>query len=147
MTAMEAALSRGWEVVAPLPFGLDISIAVNCRDVTAADARALIDGQVPPSPGVAAQAEAMRRLAARVQLFQLAEQDSLVARRFLATMAAPDDRDSATAYAIIASERAAVAARVMIEQSICDRGLGRSEARRSAGRAIRSRTRSIMACP
>ena len=117
MTAMEAALSRGWEVVAPLPFGLDISIAVNCRDVTEADARALIDGEVPPSPGVAAQAEAMRNLAARVQLFQLAEQDSLVARRFLATTAAPDDRDSATAYAIIASERAAVAARVMIEQS------------------------------
>lgn len=117
MMAMEAALARGWEVVAPLPFGLDLSIAVNCSHPTEADARALVKGEVAPSPGVAAQAGAMRDLAARVQLFELAEQDAVVSQRFLAAMAAPDDRDAATAYAIIGSERAAVAARVMVEQS------------------------------
>ena len=118
MMAMELALSRSWEVVAPLPFGLDLSIAVNCRNVSEPDARALLAGDVAPSPDVAAQAEAMRKLAARVQLFQLAEQDTVVGERFLAAMAAPGDSAAATAFSVIASERAAVAGRVMIEQ--CD---------------------------
>ena len=117
MMAIELALSRDWDVIAPLPFGLDLSIAVNCRNANEADARALVKGGVVPSPDVAAQAEAMRNLAARVQLFQLAEQDALVTERFIATTAAPDDSEAASAYLIIASERAAVAARVMIEQS------------------------------
>jgi hypothetical protein len=117
MMAIEQALERGWEVVAPLPFGLDISIAVNCRNGGEADALALVEGRTPATPAVAAQAEGMRALAERVQLLELAEQDSLVAERFLATKRAPDDPDAATAYSIIASERAAVAARVMIEQS------------------------------
>jgi hypothetical protein len=117
MMAMELALSRNWNVVAPLPFGLDLSIAVNCRNASEADARALVTGAVAPSPDVAAQAEAMRTLAARVQLFQLAEQDTVVGERFLAAIAAPGDSTAATAFSIIASERAAVAARVMIEQS------------------------------
>jgi hypothetical protein len=117
MMAIELALARDWEVVAPLPFGLDISIAVNCRDAGEADARALVEGRAAASPEVAAQAEAMRSLARQVKLFQLAEEDALVAERFIATRAAPDDADAATAYSIVASERAAVAARVMIEQS------------------------------
>lgn len=117
MMAIELALARDWEVVAPLPFGLDLSIAVNCRGADEADAQALMRGEDPPSPYVAAQAKAMRDLATRVRLFQLAEEDALVAERFIATKKAPDDPDAATAYAIIASERAAVAARVMIEQS------------------------------
>jgi len=117
MMAMELALARAWEVVAPLPFGLDLSIAVNCPGADEADARALVEGGLAASPGVAAQAQAMRDLAARVKLFQLAEQDTHVADRFIAAKAASDDAAAATAYAIIASERAAVAARVMIEQS------------------------------
>ena len=59
----------------------------------------------------------MRNLTARVQLFPLAEQDALVAERFIATKVAPDDPVAATAFSIVASQRAAVAARVMIEQS------------------------------
>lgn len=117
MMAMELALARGWEVVAPLPFGLDLSIAVNCREAGEADSRALAAGKRAASPEVSAQAEAMRDLAGRVRLFQLAEEDALVAERFLAAKAAPGDGAAATAYAILASERAAVAARVMIEQS------------------------------
>ena len=117
MMAIELALARDWEIVLPLPFGLDLSIAVTCHDVDEADARALVDGGIPPSPAVAAQAEAMRNLTARVQLFPLAEQDALVAERFIATKVAPDDPVAATAFSIVASQRAAVAARVMIEQS------------------------------
>ena len=115
--AMEQALARGWEVVAPLPFGLDLSVAVNCEGIDQADARALLAGGEAQSPGAARQASAMRTLAARVQLFQLADQDTLVAERFLEMLSAPQDRPAATAFAILASERAAIAARVMIEQS------------------------------
>lgn len=115
--AIEHALARGWEVVAPLPFGLDLSIAVNCSGVDEADARALVIGGDALTAGVARQAAMMRSLAARVRLFQLADQDALVAERFVASVSVPDDHDAATAFSIIASERAAIAARVMIEQS------------------------------
>jgi hypothetical protein len=117
MMAMDLALARGWEVVTPLPFGLDLNIAVNCREVTEADARALLHGDGEPSPAIAAQAEAMRDIAGRVQLFQLAEEDDFVADRFIAALASPGDRHVTSEYAILASERAAVAARIMIEQS------------------------------
>ncbi len=117
MMAIELALARDWEIVLPLPFGRDLSIAVTCHGVDEADARALVEGGVPPSPGVAAQAEAMRNLTAHVQLFPLAEQDALVAELFIATKSAPDDPRAATSFSIVTSQRAAVAARVMIEQS------------------------------
>ena len=117
MMAMEQAIARDWEVVAPLPFGLDLSIAVNCHGIGESDARAIIAGGDASDLAVAAPAEAMRALAGQVRLFQLAEQDAHVARLFIAAKAAPDDAHAATAYSILASERAAVAARVMIEQS------------------------------
>jgi hypothetical protein len=117
LMAMELALAKSWEVVSPLPFGLELNIAVNCGDVTEDDARALLHGDGNPSPRVAAQAAAMRGMADRVQLFQLAEEDELVGDLFVAHMAKPKDRHAATQYALLASERAAVAARIMIEQS------------------------------
>jgi hypothetical protein len=117
MMAMEIALARGWDVVAPLPFGLELNIAVNCRDIGEDDARALLHGDGAPAPGVAAQAAAMRDIAGRAQLFELAEEDDFVAGLFLAHLARPDDRHAATEYSILASERAAVAARIMVEQS------------------------------
>ncbi|HYJ53421.1 MAG TPA: hypothetical protein VEW04_09635 [Allosphingosinicella sp.] len=117
MMAMELALEQNWEVVAPLPFGLELNIALNCRDVGEDDARALLHDDGEPSPQVAAQAAAMRDMAGRVQLFQLAEEDDHVADLFIAHLEKPDDRHAATEYSISASERAAVAARIMIEQS------------------------------
>jgi hypothetical protein len=117
MMAMELGLAMDWEVVAPLPFGLDLNIAVNCRDIGEADARALLHGDGEPSPDVAGQASAMRDIAGRVRLFELAEEDDFVARRFIAHLAKPADRHAASEYSILASERAAVAARIMVEQS------------------------------
>ena len=117
MMAIEQAIARNWEVAAPLPFGRDLNIAVNCGVASAQDAAAIVRGEAPLSREVAVRVEKMRALADRVRLFELAEQDALVTERLLASLAAPDDAEVAAAYAILASERAAVAARVMIEQS------------------------------
>src|SRR6185369_8083357 len=38
------ALERRWELVAPLPFGLALNVAINAHPETVEDARALIDG-------------------------------------------------------------------------------------------------------
>ncbi|MGZ8335781.1 MAG: hypothetical protein ACXWU1_03870, partial [Allosphingosinicella sp.] len=117
MMAMEQALARGWEVVAPLPFGLDLNIAINCRAASEADALALISGGVASDPEVAARAGKMRRIAGSVRLFALAEQDEHVTRHFLAAMRDPGDREAGQAYSVLTSERTAAAGRVMIEHS------------------------------
>ena len=117
MMAMERALAKDWEVVSPLPFGLDLNIAVNCHEIGEDDARALLHGDGTPSPPVAAQAAAMRAMAGRVQLFELAEEDELVAERFITHLARPKAHHAAAEYSLLSSERAAVAARIMIEQS------------------------------
>jgi hypothetical protein len=110
MIAIEQALARGWDVVAPLPFGLDLNIAINCQPGGEEGALALLAADD-------ARAADMRRLATRVKLFELAEQDETVKTRFLAALRDPGDGDAALAFSVIASERAAVAGRVMIEQS------------------------------
>ncbi|RYZ13575.1 MAG: hypothetical protein EON61_06775 [Alphaproteobacteria bacterium] len=48
----EQALARKWELVAPLPFGLDLNIAINALPATADDARAMIAGREPQSMDV-----------------------------------------------------------------------------------------------
>jgi hypothetical protein len=51
------------------------------------------------------------------RLFELADRDALIERLYLAKLAAPTDVNAAQAYSFAASERVALAAQVMIEQS------------------------------
>jgi hypothetical protein len=127
--AVELALARGWEVVAPLPFGLALNVAINAAPRTFADARALLAGDDPPASEVAARARELRALAARVQRFELADADEEVGELFFQSVAAAEAaRDvearatdgrgpEARAARLAIAERAATAARVMIEQS------------------------------
>ena len=117
LLAVERALARGWQVTAPLPFGPALNIAINAHPATAADARALLAGGVPADAEVAARAAEMQRLAAQAQCLALAEQDATVARLFLAMLDAPGDALAAAAYGGIASERAAAAGQIMVEQA------------------------------
>jgi hypothetical protein len=114
--AVELALARGWNVVAPLPFGLTLNVAINAAPRTVADARALLAGEHPSAPEVAARARALRALAARVQRFELADADAEVGDLFVHSVAA-DRAPEARAARLAIAERAATAARVMIEQS------------------------------
>jgi hypothetical protein len=117
LMAAEQALARGWELVAPLPFGLDLNVAINALPVAADDARAMIAGAEPAGVDVRARAAAIRSVAARARLFELADGDRAIASLFVAGLQYPDDRRRADAFAAESSLRVEHAARVMIEHS------------------------------
>jgi hypothetical protein len=115
--AAELALARGWELVAPLPFGRRLNEAINALPVTVADARALANGDAPVDPHAATQAAAIRALMDQAHVFELAECDDDLAALFLAKLAAPDDFAKAQLFTAETSVRVAQAGRILIEQS------------------------------
>ncbi|MDZ4776814.1 MAG: hypothetical protein SGJ23_08520 [Alphaproteobacteria bacterium] len=115
--AARSALARGWELVAPLPFGRALNAAINALPANADDARALLDGGDAEDGAVQARADNVRALYASARLFELADHDDAVTRHFLATQSAPEDLAKAQGFAALSSKRVALAARVMIEQS------------------------------
>jgi hypothetical protein len=117
MIAVEQAAQMGWEVVAPLPFGLDLNIAVNAEPETADQMSAVLNGRQSGSPSVDLGARLLREIAAKLRLFELAEQDSHVADLLLHRLSFPDDNKATQDYLTIVAERVAAAGRVMIEQS------------------------------
>jgi hypothetical protein len=117
LLAVDHALRQGWEVVAPLPFGLALNTAINAHPACADDAEALLRGEACSDPVASAYAERARGLAGRARRFELAECDEQVAALLLRTLRTPDDAFAAREFVAIASERAAMAGRVMIEQS------------------------------
>jgi hypothetical protein len=116
-TAVDLALARRWQVIAPLPFGLDLNVAVNAMPRTVEDARALLAGGDGESAEVRARARELRALLSRVQRFELADADHEIGEHLLQTLGAPADDGDARAYGVAIAERAATAAHVMIEQS------------------------------
>lgn len=124
--ASHMALARQWELVAPLPFGLALNVAINAHADSVADAQALL---LPNGAGLAQCSAATRERATRIhalakrsRLFELAERDDFLAALLLDMLAHPDDKRKAAAFNAESSLRAALAARVMIEQ--CDIVIG-----------------------
>jgi hypothetical protein len=115
--AAAQALARGWQLVAPLPFGEALNLAINAYPENAADARRLLAGQQPECPATAARAATIRRFADQAQLFTLADRDAEITELFLAIHDAPHDRTRPRAYAFAASERVQLAGQIVIEQS------------------------------
>jgi hypothetical protein len=113
----QAALSRGWQLVAPLPFGLGLNVAINAHPAKATDARLLAAGGTPMDAALAARASTIRRLAAAAQLFELADADAQVTRLHQASLKAPTDLAAAQACSALIAQRVALAGRVLIEQS------------------------------
>ena len=101
LIAVEQALARGWDVTAPLPFGLDLTLAIN----------------VDPEDGGSATARHMRAVAEQLTLFELAEQDEEVAELRQAALAEPPDSVASQHYQTVVAERVATAGRILIEQS------------------------------
>ncbi len=117
LLAVDHALGRGWELAAPLPFSLELNIAINADPPTVADAAALRAGELASDPETAQRAAKIRNAAANAHLFELAEADEAVAAAHDAMLAAPDDRQAARRFSDLASARVAVAGRIMIEQA------------------------------
>jgi hypothetical protein len=115
--AFAAGQARGWELVAPLPFGQRLNIAINAQPDDIANATALLRGDAPGDGACAARATSIAAWGNNARLFELAERDEAIAALYLDKLAAPSDIDRAQAFAAHSSERVALAGRVMIEQS------------------------------
>lgn len=115
--AAQAAQTRQWDLVAPLPFGRALNAAINALPTRAEDARSLLAGGVAADAQAQARAARIQALSAQVRLFELADHDETVASYFIASLEAPEDVARAQSFAAVSSKRVALAARVMIEQS------------------------------
>jgi hypothetical protein len=115
--AAKAALAHGWELVSPLPFGRALNTAINALPADAGDARALLAGRVAADPATQARAEAIRELSGKARIFELADQDDDVTSLFLAKLDAPNEFAKAQLFHAQSSRRAALASRIVIEQS------------------------------
>jgi hypothetical protein len=115
--AAENALGRGWDLIAPLPFGLTLNAAIGASPQTLNDAQALLAGGAVESAHVRERAANIRRLASHACLFELADSDSVVSRLFLAALQYPEEPQNTAAFAAELSLRVQIAARVMIEHS------------------------------
>jgi hypothetical protein len=120
-TTAEAALARGWELIAPLPFGLALNTTIGAQPADLAEANALLSGGGSSlhtlRAEVRARAERIREIAARARLFELADADEAIAQLLLAKLEDPADRRRAQVFDAEISLRVALASRVMIEQS------------------------------
>ena len=115
--AAAQANARGWEIVAVLPFGSRMNAAVNALPHTRADALALVEGGTAAEPQVQARAEQIRQWSDRARSFALADCDAEIEELLLATLDAPGDVERMERFGAAVSAQAALAARVMIEQS------------------------------
>ena len=117
LMAVDEALSRGWDVTAPLPFGLDLNIAINSDPATAEDFDLLLAQKPIADPELSRRAAHIRDVAARALLFELAEADVAMAVAHRTMLQTRADPLSTRRFADLASGRVAAAGRVMIEQS------------------------------
>ncbi len=117
LMAVKLALTRGWAITAPLPFGMDLNIAVNAQPNSIADMEAILAGADPADTEVSARAADIRAAAARAHLFELAEQDAEIKDLLRTQLQGRADVDAGISFQAMTSQRAAIAARVMIEQS------------------------------
>lgn len=133
LMAVQAARTQGWPVVAPLPFGCALNIAINAQPTNVDDMEQLLAGQPAAEPDTEARAAEIRDAAGAVSIFALAEQDEAVTQRYRSHLTAPTDEAAALSFAALCSDRAAMAARVMIEQSDVLVGIWDGETRGAYG--------------
>lgn len=116
-TAAEMALARDWELISPLPFGARLNAAINALPINGDDARALLSGDVAKDIATQKRAEAILTLTGKAKTFELADQDAAIAALYLSKLDAPEDFDKAQVFALESATRAALAGRILIEQS------------------------------
>jgi hypothetical protein len=133
MMAVGMATARQWPVVAPLPFGRQLNLAINAQPATLGDMERLLADQLPATPDVAQRAAEILSGAEQVSAFELAEQDAAVEALYRAHLADPENIAAQQAFYALCSDRAAMAARVMIEHSDVLIGIWDGETRGAIG--------------
>jgi len=116
-TASAHAHARDWEVVGILPFGSRMNVAVNALPQARVDALSLLDGGTASEPLVQARADQIRQWSERARLFALADRDAEIEALLLATFDVPGEIERMQRFGAAVSAQAALAGRVMIEQS------------------------------
>lgn len=114
--ASDAALARDWSLIAPLPFGRQLNLAINAEPDAVEDARAILSGGEVSNPEAAARASKIQALADKAQLFELADRDPELQTMFEDMLGHPDDRERAQRFDAHCSDKVAAAGRVMIER-------------------------------
>jgi hypothetical protein len=117
LMGVRAAIALGWAVAAPLPFGRALNLAINAQPPHSADMEALLSDAAISDTITAERAAEITIVADQVNLFELAEQDHEVEALYRAHLSAPDDETARQTFVAICSDRAAMAARVMVEHS------------------------------
>ena len=117
LMAVNQASARGWEISAPLPFGLDLNIAINADPSTAEQFDDLLNMRPVGDPEVAQRAGQIRDVASHARLFQLAEADVSITAAHRLMLANKDHAISVRSFSDLASGRVAAAGRIMIEQA------------------------------
>lgn len=117
LMAVDHALARQWEITAPLPFGLDLNIAINADPETAGEFDALLRLVPVSDDRLAKRAAHIRDVAARARLFELAEADAAITQAYRDMLNTQTDPMSPRRFSDVVSGRVAAAGRVMIEQS------------------------------
>lgn len=115
--AAEMAVARGYDLVAPLPFGRRLNKTINAMAPDAADARALLAGGEARDALTQRHADAIRRVSDQARLFCLADQDAAITDLLLARFDDPGNAAKAQLLAAEVSRRVALAGRIVIEQS------------------------------
>ena len=115
--AAKIALERKWDLIAPLPFGAQVNMAINALPTTPADAAALFADTPVSDKAVTARAANIRELVDQSRLFELADRDQQIRTLFEASLASPDDHETTRAFDALCSENVALAGRVMIERA------------------------------
>ncbi|MEP2989685.1 MAG: hypothetical protein ABJN65_12730 [Parasphingorhabdus sp.] len=115
--AAEMALSRGWELISPLPFGARLNTAINALPVNGDDARALLSGDSAKDTDTQRRASEIIKLTGNAKTFELADQDDAITKLYLSKLNAPDNFELAQTFTLESAKRAALAGRILIEQS------------------------------
>jgi hypothetical protein len=117
LMAVNEALARGWEISAPLPFGLDLNVAINADPATSEQFDDLLNHRPVSDPDLAQRESQIRDVARHARLFELAEADTSLAAAHRVMLANKADAISVRRFSDLASGRVAVAGRIMIEQA------------------------------
>lgn len=115
--AASAAHALGWELVAPLPFGRALNVAINAQPHSLEDGMALLAGGDAADPHVQARAQGIRHWSDHARLFELADRDAEIVSLFQGMLASPHNAPRHRQFHAAAAAQAALAGRVMIEQS------------------------------
>ena len=117
-TAAALALKYDWSLVAPLPFGSGLNLAINAGAKNLEDVAALVDGRMAGDSEVEQRAAEIRSLLEQAHTFEIADRDDEIRAILETTLLEPQNAQAAQRLAALCSDNVALAGRVMIER--CD---------------------------